>query len=326
MSKFVVIADRDDTGTCRVIDALRSCGCDVLWLALTDKDEHYRLHLSPSSGRFDVHGSTMEITDFADTSLVFYRRWRQREVPAVCSSFEDEHFRAFAEREWDAAFVALLLRIEWRFPHLQWSERPSAAVLSKSRLALLELAAFFGMHTPPWVVSTVAESPLNLGAPLVAKPINLAEGVSDSLSFGTADISPSMAALTIQESGVTPTYFQRRIQRDSELRVYFVFGSPIVLELTTISNVTDIRHIPLSDLSVSVLDCPNDIRKQTTHFCAATGLGFCVFDFVVDHAGLHWLVDVTSNGSWDHFETSANPWLSRLISEAIADRNREIPQ
>jgi hypothetical protein len=323
LADIVFIADADDTGVCRVVADLHERQQDVAWIALAERDEGYRFELFPSSFSFKTGAATLDVATLADTTVVFYRRWRQRQIPFISSSHSDDSFRQFAEREWDAACTALFLRIEIQFPHLQWTERPSAATFVKSRITLLEHANLVGIHTPAWVASTRSDAPVNLGAPLVAKPINLVEQVSENLSFGTADISPSAAESVMGSSCRTPAYFQRRIHRAKELRIYFVFGTVVCLELATASDATDIRNIPPSEITIRSSECPVGIKEKIERYCTEIRLGFSVFDFVVDSDEMYWLVDITTNGSWDHLESPEKPWLSEAISEAIVNRDKE---
>jgi hypothetical protein len=319
MADIIVIADEDDVGIRQVVEAVSRMGLDPVWLRLGATDAACGVQLTPDeSPALEIADTRLNDEVFASAQLVFYHRWHQGPIPVVKSSLADATQRAFAEREWEAAVHTALLAFERRHSNVVWSLPSSSRSTVTSRYELLSIAVDCGLNAPTWIVSTEPSAPASLGDPLVAKPVNLWERVSEGSFFGTSRILASVAETAISEaSSNPPTCFQRLIPRRTELRVYFVFGSAVCVEMRGNNIPVDIRNARPEDLSVRLIECPKPLLTAISQCCAALDLGFCVFDFVIAEDGSPWLVDVTHNGSWDHFETDRAPWLSEAIAEAI---------
>lgn len=318
MADIIVIADEDDAGVRQVVEAVSRMGLDPIWLRLGVTDAACGVQLTPDESPTLVIADT-RLNDevFVGAQLVFYHRWHQGSIPAVKSSLADATQRAFAEREWEAAVHTALLALERRHPNVVWSLPSSSRIAVASRYELLSVAADCDLNVPAWIVSTEPSAPASLGDPLVAKPVNLWERISEHSFFGPSRIPASVAETAIIEAPATPTCFQRLIPRRTELRIYFVFGSAVCVEMRGDDIPVDIRNARPEDLSVRLVDCPKPLLTAISQCCADLSLGFCVFDFVIADDGSPWLVDVTHNGSWDHFETDHAPWLSEAIAAAI---------
>jgi hypothetical protein len=316
LSHIVVVADRDDQGVTRVVRQLEACGRSTSWLPLCHDDIGYCLNIDPQWLSLAADGFVLDDDSLCDARLMLFRRWRQRDVPPVISTLREPVHRAFAEREWSAAIDFLLLRIEREQARLQWAERPSTLSITRSRLALLDYAAAAGLAVPQWRIVTELSAVAGERSALVAKSVDRDERISEDHYFSTAVVDPMLLA---QATGAppTPTHLQLKLERICEYRVYHVFGTVLALAQRTHDPEVDIRHVEPANLDVCETTLPSGYAGAIRRFCDRLGLGMCAFDLIHERDRI-WLVDVTPNGSWDHYETEANPWLSNRIASAIA--------
>lgn len=301
----------------RVVRGLESSGVSSVWLPLGGDDVEYDLKLTPHSSSLAVDGVALDDDTLLDSEVILFRRWRQRLVTPVVSTLRESEHRAFAEREWSAAIDLLLLRIERERPELRWAERPSTISVTRSRLALLDHAAASGLKVPPWQVVTNLSSAAIGEHELVAKSVDRDEAIGADRLFSTAVVAPGALASAIG-APPTPTHLQRRVERICEYRAFYAFGTILTVAQRTTAFEVDIRHVEPEDLDLREEDLPPACATAIGRLCDHLGLGMCAFDLIRDEDRI-WLVDVTPNGSWDHLETDADPWLSNRISAAIIE-------
>lgn len=315
MTAVVVVADKDDRSLSRVVSHLKSSGVSLGWLPLGCDDVDYELELTPQGVSIATSGFVLNDDTLRDAAVLLFRRWRQRTTPPVVSTLREEDYRAFSEREWSAVLDLLLLRIERNLPVLRWAERPSTLPITRSRLALIDRAAECGFTVPGWQVVTDL-SGLAGDERVVAKSVDRDERIAAGRYFSTTVVEPTLFS-SAADAPPTPTHLQSLVERCCEYRAFYVFGTVLTIAQYTADAEIDIRHVEPGNLDLREEELPFDCAATIKRFCEGLGLGMCAFDLIRDRDNL-WLVDVTPNGSWDHLETEANPWLSQRIAEAIA--------
>lgn len=317
MTHVVAIGDRDDRSLSRVVKCLESGGVSIGWLPLHCDDHGYDLELTPQSVSLAGNGFVLDDDALLDTRILLYRRWRQRDAAPVVSTIQEPEFRDFAEREWSAAIDLLLLRIERERPLLRWAERPSTTPITRSRLALIDYASACGLAVPDWRVLTDLSSVADGEGALVAKSVDRDERIAPGRYFSTATVEPAMLS-SATDAPPTPTHLQKLVERSCEYRVFYVFGRVLTVAQHTTDAEVDIRHVKQENIELREEEIPADCAASIGRFCDQLGLGLCAFDLIRDGDSL-WLVDVTPNGSWDHLETEADPWLSNRIAAAVTE-------
>jgi hypothetical protein len=310
-----VLADADDVGVGRLVSTLAT-RVGVIWWRFGLPESAVSVHLDDRGFRLEQPDVSLCANDFHRARTIVYRRHLLQPRPLVVSELPALEDRTFSEREWSSLITGLLLSEERRSGST-WLNRPSAALVAENKLALLLAAVRAGLAVPAFSVSTPLDLPVTHGNELVTKAISADERIDTTRYFTTALISGNDLRDLPGMRVPTPSLLQEYVRPTAELRVFYALGKFFALALRPSGSHVDIRHAPRSQLSPQAYELSAELCEALAGLARAFALGYCTFDFVIPTSGSPLLIDITPNGSWDHFESDAAPVVTDFLAEAI---------
>lgn len=262
--------------------------------------------------RLEQQGSVVTDSLLTEASVVIYRRWRMADTPMVVSTLADDSERQFAEREWTAAFAAILRYAEEAANRASWINRYSLEWFSRDKLTMLRIAAQIGLVIPPLTVATRAEAP---SPDVVAKAINVDETIDAARTYPTTVLTSQHLEAYLGHRASCPSLLQKRIDSDYELRVFVIRDHVQAVRVETGLPHDDIRYVEPAKLSIEPTELPGSLRQQLVSLTERLGFAYCAFDLL--HAsGEFYLIDITPNGRWGPYDFGANEvtqWVAATI-------------
>lgn len=312
-----VVADHDDEDIPVLLARLDREGISAHWLALGLDESEYEVELTPTSFELACRGVTLNEAALLKSRLMIYRRHRLDDFPPVTVSFEDASETSFAEREWRTTIDALLRMIEMQHQLLHWGNSPQALSLTSNKISLLHQAIHSGFTVPSFVVSNYSRLPQQMKyAGYIAKAINLNEVIDSERSYRTSALMERDLKGIVNQRVPCPSLIQARIPVSHELRCCYCFGSTVGIKIVSGVPYVDVRLVAPEELSVTLAEPPDRIRRGVRAYCTSLGLNLCVFDFMVV-GDSYWLTDVTPNGSWSGYERYHGVEVNRRLAVAI---------
>ena len=309
---IVAFVDYDDHDYRAVLDALRGRGHDVLVVELARPAAFTDLRLTFEGFRIEQEGTVVTEAMVATAAVVVYRRWRMAHTPIVASALVNEDDRRFAEREWAAAFAAILRLAETKASHAAWLNLFSADCFSRDKLTLLRSAHSVGLCIPPFIVATRAEAP---ASHVVAKAINTDESIGAGRTFATTALSSAMLNEYLGQAAHSPSLLQQQIQADYEYRVFVIKRDVVAVRVSSEGHHDDIRYADPGGLVMARVELSPDLSSQLSRLTAHLGLSYCAFDVLCAN-GDTYLVDITPNGRWSPYDSEAGE-LTTWVADAI---------
>lgn len=171
------------------------------------------------------------------------------------------------------------------------------------------LVKFWQMHSEDVVTKAVRNGLISSGRPKdsVAKVL-----------FTSVVTHESLASLP--ERSVAPIVFQRRINKQRELRIVVVNDRIFACAFNPSVNHVDWRRYRAEASGFSAITLEATLAEKCLNLMRALGLRFGVFDIVQDTQGTYYFLEVNQQGNWFWIETI----LGLQISDAIvSDLSRE---
>ena len=313
----IIFADEDDVGVQRLVEALDPVH-QVVWWKFGLFEDVLSADVSLERSVLSQPGARLTSEDFLSSKVVLYRRRFHYDRPVARSRLEGEAERAFSEREWKSLVVSLLLNEESRSSAM-WVNSVKSSLVGENKLFLMLDAANAGFNVPPFRIGAPAilPSPSDSGS-VVIKAVSADERIDEKRYLTTTEID-SVSARRIVDSGTsTPILLQPVIRSSQELRVYYLLGSLLALELQRSSEHVDIRYTEREQMAPQIVDLDREISLRIHKYASNHDFQFFALDFLVDEWGALHLVDVTPNGSWDYFEADEKPQVSEVLASFIS--------
>jgi ATP-GRASP peptide maturase of grasp-with-spasm system len=204
----------------------------------------------------------------------------------------------------------------------------SASGSSPNKLIVLELARELGLSTPSFSVSTSRQYARDL---VESGHGHVSKAMSDGIYL--FDTTESMAGyFTYTEmlgphslEGVaepmTPSFFQRYIDKDFELRIFFLddaFDAMAIFSQSDDQTKVDYRKYNMVKPNrVIPFQLPPEIEDKLSRLAAELGLNTGSFDMIVDKAGQYYLLEVNPVGQFGNHSDSCNLAIDRRIAERL---------
>jgi len=291
-------------------------------------DETYRVDLTFVDDDYHVRVDE-ECFRLADVSSAWLRKgdfWFRGLFPTV----EAPQSHALTEH------LNQKLRLEDRQlrEHFHYVLKKRCAVLgsannsSPNKLVVLELARELGLRTPPFRVTTSrqhTQALLDSGAPYVSKAMSdglylfdVQESKAGYFTY-TEKLEPS--SLEGLDERIAPSFFQQYIDKDLELRVFFldkIFRSVGILSQNDDQTRVDYRKYNLVKPNrVVPFRLPKDIEDKLSSLADRLGLNTGSIDLIVDKSGEFYFLEINPVGQFGPLSEACNLSIERLIAERL---------
>lgn len=313
----VIFADGDDAGVARFAEHLRRHH-DVAWWQFGVPEADSVVDVAPDQVLLEQPGVRLTRAEFASASIVVYRRRFHYDRPLVRSSLSGWAEQGFSEREWASLLLGVLLSEERR-SEAAWVNSVRATLSGNNKLSLMLDAVEAGFDVPPFRVAApvrLPEAPDD--GPLVMKAVSADERIDERRYLTTTVIDSAEAARMRSRRVTTPVLLQHAVASVRELRVFYMLGSVVALELERVPDQIDIRYTTQEEMAPRMTGVEPSLIEQIRDYASRHGMHFLAMDFLVDEGGALRLIDVTPNGSWDYFETDASPFVSAALAGAVS--------
>ncbi len=311
---LIAIYEYGDKNIEHVLSLLEYAGIGIARLYLGLKDNgidirHDGTHLSIRQQSY-----VLTDQDFANARGVLFFREKMQDLPLVTSSSDSSTDAQFSEKEWDSLIFSILIHYESTLSNLCWINPPSIYHRNRYKYALLLAAIRSGFVVPPFAVDTIFTPPCPLA--VVAKAISSDELVDAEHTYSTTLLSEEFVKENLGKRSNCPSFLQKFIRAEFELRIYFLLGQCRCIKLESSEPYIDIGMVPKESLSIVSIDCPPKLIELINLFCADCHLTYCCFD-ILQCGQDYFLVDVTPNGSWSFYESAENFIISSWFASTL---------
>lgn len=312
----IVIAEHDDKDAEKLCQEGAKRGLDVRWFQLGLDSAQYSVLWErgklPTLWFQNVEVSTETVSR---ASWVFHREMRLKKKPYVQALVGTQQEDEFCMREWSSLLASAILAYKFSIHANKWVSSFCRADFTDRKLFMLSHANGLGVDVPNFAAATTFRSPSCTSA--VVKAINADEMIDDR-TFPTTVLADDQVEAYEGQRSECPSLVQQKIFAVRELRVFYVKGRWLCLELEMVDQQApvDIRYS--TNPSVALIDTlPAALKEGLQKLCKTLEMSYCVFDILVDQSGHHWLIDVTPNGTWSWYENISGINVTREILNAL---------
>lgn len=190
--------------------------------------------------------------------------------------------------------------------------------IAENKLYQLNVARNIGFLVPEFSISNdpkICENFIKKHNDCIFKPLKSGlieepEGIGKVLYTTKVD---SNFVDKIATNGAMPIYLQRQIIKQSDIRVTVVgdkvFGAKILSQGFDTSMIDWRRADAI--LPHEKIDIPSEIQGMCLRLCGYFNLNFAAIDFILDHSGNFWFLEINPNGQW--------AWIESLLGHPISD-------
>ena len=197
-----------------------------------------------------------------------------------------------------------------------------------NKLIVLELARELGLSTPWFSVSTSrrhAQDLLESGHDHVSKAMSdglyLFDATESKAGYFTYTELLGPHHLEGMAEHMAPSFFQRYIDKDFELRIFFLDGAFDAMAIFSQGNdrtkVDYRKYDMVKPNRVIPFRLPPDIQSKLSQLAAELGLNTGSFDMIVDTQGHYYLLEVNPVGQFGGHSVSCNLSIERRIAERL---------
>ncbi len=262
-----------------------------------------------------------KVIDLQDLSALYYRR----PVPPTIVGVADPGLAQWLGSELRQAWGGILASLK-----LTWVNHPQAIDQASYKPEQLARASSFGLSTPE---STVTNEPRHarefcehMGWDVVAKPVGRGwvrgASLADDRVIYTTALSRAHSDLLDQVQD-TPTLLQRRIHRDTDVRVTITGGECFAVDVRLPEghedDYVDCRRDNMRDVRYALRQLPDGLRQQLLDLTASYGLAFAAIDLIRDRSGSFWFLELNPAGQWAWLEEKAGVPIAAAILRALQD-------
>lgn len=298
MDAVLVVGDQADPHVAAVVDGLRPSVVPVVLDAAT-LPKH----------RWSYLGGAFRIDSHDHGWLNVSRGWLRRVTPAGHHAGMALGSREAAEA---GARLALLAGLETA--GVEWLTGYWDLMRAENKLVQYQAAVRVGISVPPTtVVSYVDDLALDLGDPIVVKPLGVGHFDHDQVAYavhsrlmGTDD--PALGGLA-----EAPFLAQGHVAAVEHLRIVTVANVAWSARLDARGLPLDWREAPLAHASWEFTRRPQ-VEAQAVALARELGVGYTSQDWVVDETEVSWFLDANPAGQWLFLPSP----VAHAVSDAIA--------
>lgn len=320
--KAIIFAPLNDAHPSAVKWALERMGMDVLWSPSIYVSELARFSIHANSEGIDALGP------WGSSSAIRSIWARAITSPRIGGVLEADS--KFVNKQWDF-LQRNVLDLADDFASGLWINSPQAARAAESKLLQLKVAHEVGLLIPETTISNDANSVRELikkCGKVVFKQFfdymwrNTVEG---KLYSSSPAILEAGTDLPEQSISLCPGIYQRYIDKAFDLRVTVIGDKifPARLRRTQKEAYVDWRpHVYSEDLVISEFALPGNVEERLRALMKRLGLVFGCVDFVSDHEGHLYFLEVNQQGQFLFIEERAPeiPLLRAMTSMMLEGR------
>ncbi|MFB0495015.1 glutathione synthase/RimK-type ligase-like ATP-grasp enzyme [Mucilaginibacter sp. OAE612] len=262
----------------------------------------------------DAHSAIAGITSF---NAVWFRRTKLPELHAD-NLTEPELASLFAD------YDALLYNLLQNLPAKKWLSDPNAIHTAENKLYQLTLAREIGFMIPETLVTNSKDRLIEFSdsceSDIIIKPLKSGR-IKDETSHRLIYTNKLQAAhlANISEFELTPCIFQKRIEKEYELRITVV-GDQVfaakVYSQTDPETLTDWRKKKLKFLTCEI---PKELASHCKLLVNKLNLSFGAIDMIKSTDGSYYFLEINPNGQWAWIEIDTGLDISGSIINFLAD-------
>ena len=324
---FLILGTIDDPHVSRVAQRTRERGIQTVVLDHNERSavsiaqgEEGETHFAVDGCAFNAvkHDLLIWNRQKLSSSIPFFFPRRNESADAPAQSRLPERYLSYLAVEWRATYRVFLAMFE-----KQTLNDPVAAGRVGNKLAQQHHAAAVGLRVPASLVTNDrarASTFLN-NNDCIIKGLGNARIQPDPHDEGDVSINLMTMVVTIdQVNAVTdeqfrlvPSFVQRNIRKDHELRIVFVDGEMFAFRVgsqTMRLTETDWRY-GNAFLPFDPVDLPQGLSNRLSSFMRRCGLVLGSIDVIVDTQGDYWFLEVNQDGAW--------AWLDDKVDGLISD-------
>ncbi|HTB23688.1 MAG TPA: hypothetical protein VK914_13410 [bacterium] len=207
--------------------------------------------------------------------------------------------------EWSCALEGFLSHIKVR----RWINHPTNNIRAGSKMEQLTRARSFGLNVPESIVTRDQEVVRSfweqcdkkiIVKPLSAGLVEEGDGISTSLIYTNQVTVEHFKGL--EDISGCPTFFQRLISKSFDVRVTWLDGKYFSVKLERLTNdgvqIVDIRRDNMKGVKYTLIEMPVSVGSALSDMLSSYELRFAAIDFVVDHVGNWFFLEINPNGQW----------------------------
>lgn len=300
----VIIGSADDPHTVAVRDRVVARGVPVEVLDAANADRARWRWVSPGKLQFCAGRGWQDAR----------RGWLRRLAPPGWHAGVELGTRRAAEA---GAWLALLGALtESGMP---WLSSYWAVTRAENKLVQYAAAAEQGIRVPASAVAARPEDlPIELGDPLVLKPLGVGEFVEDEIAHAVYARAVERTDPALVELVDAPFIAQRRIDASEHLRVVTVGHDVWSCRLEAEGLPIDWRRSDSAHSSWQPASSPS-IENDAQRLAVRLKLGYSSQDWILDGDGVAWLVDVNPAGQWLFLPMPVATEVTNAIADWLAD-------
>jgi glutathione synthase/RimK-type ligase-like ATP-grasp enzyme len=228
---------------------------------------------------------------------------------------------------------ALLALLETALPNTYWMSHPAAYTLADNKVAVLQLAAKYGLRIPATIITTSPATLREFSHEHEPHKIcyKLTSSVAPWVRYNDADTEKELVGIytnIVTEQQLdhadlltkSPALFQTYIEKQHELRITFVAGEfftcKIDSQASSIANIDwrryDIPHTPHTQETL-----PACIAASLTNLMRHIGLEYGCIDMILGADGEYYFLEVNPTGAYRWIELLTNMPITSAIANAL---------
>ncbi|TXF88461.1 hypothetical protein FUA23_14340 [Neolewinella aurantiaca] len=315
-----------EQGTDPVIDWLIRYDAPFVRLDLLSLLEgRNRLHFE-DDGRIIIDGYDLQ----DQIKVVFYRRFLRSLPLDNCQELPHHlpQLRSDLNREAADVFREIFRRLS----HAHWLPDFEASERADNKLHMTKLARAAGLRVPSTLVCNRKDTLLDFyrkkPGGLICKPINFCGYYfRDGFAFTAYTKMVDEDFLKATPDRFFPTLFQEVVERDFELRIFYLDGKffPTAIYSNDYGeNLADVKLIAEEDTTHNLpFALPEELKERLDAFMKSAGLTTGSIDVLKDMDGRHQFIEVNPVGQYLAPGRKCNYFIEKKIAEWLIQKNRE---
>ncbi|WP_419678441.1 hypothetical protein ACN2EN_05300 [Aliarcobacter lanthieri] len=263
-----------------------------------DKINEYKISITDNGIFFEYQSNLINL--FENIKSIYFRKIFLPELLEY-----DTEYRNYMHKEIYNFIIGLVDSFEGKV-----LSRPSLLRKVENKVYQLHLSKKLNFLIPQSIISNDKD--------FINNNIELNNWIVKPLSIGkiTKDKKIMTNIVNIKVSGIefSPSYFQKRISKDYELRITFI--NNIFYCIKIISNKIDWRDD--NNVYYELIEIPQIVKAECIKFLEYSGLNFGAFDYIVKD-NKYYFLECNPNGQWLWLENKLKLDISDKIMEYLND-------
>lgn len=188
---------------------------------------------------------------------------------------------------------------------------PSILRKVENKIYQLKVASDLNFLLPDSLISNDSNAVNEFQASqIISKPLS-----TGKLTNSTA-VHSSIVTNKVEDIALSPTYFQKYIEKDYELRITVIKETFYCVKILA-DNKIDWRESEDNNL-YELIETPEVVKQQCLAFLKVCNLAFGAFDYIVS-GGKYYFLECNPNGQWLWLEMKLGLNISKSIVEYLND-------